>query len=337
MTTNKATKILFVVPSLSTFIKKDLELLKRHYDTRILFYSGLKRVLLFLPKLLRGVLWADIAFCRFADNHAFLAILFARLFKRKSIVVVGGYEVARLPGLRYGLNRSRFFPRTVKFVLEKADRVLPVSEALKQEAVENVKVNGTNITVVPNGYDPIRFAPEGEKEPTVITVTEGSTRLRIQLKGLETFVRCASSLSEVKFLIIGIHGKALTQLQQVSQKNVSFIPPLNQERLIKFYRKAKVYCQLSQREGHPNALCEAMLCECVPVGTDTPGIRDVIEDTGFIVPSGDVEATTEAIRKALESDRGSTARERIRGLFTLEKREKKLVEIISHQFKQVEK
>ena len=32
-----------------------------------------------------------------------------------------------------------------------------------------------------------------------------------------------------------------------------------QEKLIPYYQKAKVYCQLSMREGLPNALCEALL------------------------------------------------------------------------------
>ena len=41
------------------------------------------------------------------------------------------------------------------------------------------------------------------------------------------------------------------------------------------------------REGLPNALCEAMLCECVPVGTDVQGIRTAMGDAGFYVPYGD--------------------------------------------------
>jgi len=47
--------------------------------------------------LFKGVLWADITFSWFADTHAFLAVLLSKLFRKKSIVVVGGYEVANVP------------------------------------------------------------------------------------------------------------------------------------------------------------------------------------------------------------------------------------------------
>ena len=101
-----------------------------------------------------------------------------------------------------------------------------------------------------------------------------------------------------------------------------------QDELREFYRRAKVYCQLSMREGHPNALAEAMLCECVPVGTDIPGVRGVMGDTGYIVPLGDAERTADAVRKALLSHKGKEARERIKNLFSLEQREKNLVKAL---------
>jgi glycosyltransferase involved in cell wall biosynthesis len=82
------------------------------------------------------------------------------------------------------------------------------------------------------------------------------------------------------------------------------------------------------REGLPNALCEAMLCECVPVGTDVQGIRTAMGDAGFYASYGDPLATKEAIEKALAIGSGKPARERIRRLFPLEQREKRFAEII---------
>jgi len=43
---------------------------------------------------------------------------------------------------------------------------------------------------------------------------------------------------------------------------IKFTGLVPDEELIKYYQKAKVY-QLSEYEGLPNALCEAMLCECL--------------------------------------------------------------------------
>ena len=36
----------------------------------------------------------------------------------------------------------------------------------------------------------------------------------------------------------------------------------------------------SEREGHPKALIEAMACGCACVGTDSPGIREILVHEG---------------------------------------------------------
>ena len=90
--------------------------------------------------------------------------------------------------------------------------------------------------------------------------------------------------------------------------------------LLKSYQKAKVYCQLSYYESFGVALAEAMACECVPVIADRGALPEVIGDVGFYVPYGDPEATAEAIGKALKSGKGAEARERIKTMFSLERR-----------------
>ena len=98
--------------------------------------------------------------------------------------------------------------------------------------------------------------------------------------------------------------------------------------MLKYYQRAKVYVQVSAHEGFGCSLAEAMLCECVPVVTNKGAIPEVVGDTGFYVPYGDLKATAEAIKEALKSDRGKEARERIKRMFPVEKREEKLVSLI---------
>jgi glycosyltransferase involved in cell wall biosynthesis len=71
-----------------------------------------------------------------------------------------------------------------------------------------------------------------------------------------------------------------------------------------------------------------MLCECIPVGTEVCGIPVAIGDTGFYVPFGDGPETAKAIEKALQSDNGPKARERIKKLFPIEKRGELLNEAV---------
>jgi glycosyltransferase involved in cell wall biosynthesis len=75
----------------------------------------------------------------------------------------------------------------------------------------------------------------------------------------------------------------------------------------------------------PNTLCEAMLCECIPIGSNVNGIPDAIGDTGIIVKKRDVMELEAGLRKALELNTGGKASNRIKENFSFELREKNLI------------
>ena len=320
-------KILFVCPSFSSFIQNDLDILSRHFDVRVAHYQGKKRMLKFLIETLKGVLWADVTFSWFADVHAFVAGLFSKIFRRNSIVVVGGYEVAKVPEINYGGMLSRKKAFIVKFVLKHADKVLAVSEFSEKEILRCVNVK--SIKLVYHGVDyEEEFKPTSEREDVVITVG-GVSDSTVKIKGLKTFVKAAKYLPGVEFVLIGeFFGNSVEHLKEIAPKNVNFTGFVSHEEIFKYLQKAKVYCQLSIRESFGVALAEAMACECVPVVTNNGALPEVVGDTGFYVPYGDPKATAEAIKEALKYDKGKKARERIKNMFPMERREYKLVKII---------
>ncbi|MGF3555342.1 MAG: glycosyltransferase family 4 protein, partial [Thermoplasmatota archaeon] len=106
----------------------------------------------------------------------------------------------------------------------------------------------------------------------------------------------------VTFVLVGRHAdNSIEYLKSIAPPNVEFTNFVSDKELLEWYQRAKIYCQLSRYEGLPNTLCEAMLCECVPVGTKYCGIPTAIGNTGFYVPYGDEKATAEAIKKALNA------------------------------------
>jgi glycosyltransferase involved in cell wall biosynthesis len=117
--------------------------------------------------------------------------------------------------------------------------------------------------------------------------------------------------------------------------NLDLHRKVNYDELIRLYSSAKVYSQLSLFEGMPSTICEAMLCSCIPVGSDVNGIPDIIGDTGIVVKKKDIALIAESITQALElpESSGVRARERIIKLFEIGKREKELVEIVHGMFK----
>ena len=323
-----ARKKILALPEGDIFLKRDIEILKKHFEIRTAPTFNRKKPITSIPsifKILRGTLWADLTFSQFADTHAFLAVLVSKMFRKKSIVIVGGYEVAKVPEIGYGAMLNPVFAQVVKFVLNHADRILTTTESLKEDAINNAKVNGKNIKTVPECYDAEFWKNCKDKEDLVITVAHIRDSV-VKRKGLETFVKAAKYLPRIKFILVGPHiDGSVNCLKSIAPSNVEFPGFIPETELPKWYSRAKVYCQLSRYEGIPNALCEAMLCECVPVGTEYCGIPLAMGDTGFYVPYGDVEATVQAIKKALNCDKGKEARERIKNTFPLEKRERELV------------
>ena len=100
-----------------------------------------------------------------------------------------------------------------------------------------------------------------------------------------------------------------------------------------YFNKAIVYLQVSITEGMPVSLGEAMLCECIPVGSNVNGIPDAIGDTGVIVPRRNIEDIEKAVRQALALNTGEKARKYVLENFTLEKREEKFIRILKkHNF-----
>lgn len=313
--------------SFSSFVRQDYQNLSKRFHVIKVNYRRPDDVF----GIVKAVHESDVSFSWFAGGHAFLAVLFSKILGKKSIIVVGGYDVACVPEMDYGLFTQAWHKRLMtKLALKYADKVLVVDPSLTEDAIRNAKITGNNFEYLPTGHDYEVFYPKGMKKNIALTVCMCEDCSRAKIKGVDTFVKTAKNLPEIKFLVAGLAGDALERLQRIAPSNVELMGPVSQDSLISLYQEAKVYCQLSIREGLPSALCEAMLCECIPVGTERNGIPKAIGNTGFYVPLGDPDATAKAIAKALQQpeELGRRARERIMELFPMERRVKGLAKAI---------
>ncbi len=325
-------EILFLTSSLSSFVEQDLQVLRENYPVREVITGGkhaeglVQRLSLGLAILSR-VLLTDITFSWFAHNHAYLAVMASRLLGKKSVVVVGGYEVANEPEIGYGALLDPRMVKRVRYIIENADCILAVSGFSRREI--HAVARPRRIETIYNGIDTAIFSPGGQKEEIVLTVCVISTA-NIRIKGLETFIDAARHLPETRFVLLGrVLDDALNILKQDAPPNVEFIPSPSEGELLQWYRRARVYCQLSYRESFGVALAEAMSCECVPVVTDRGALPEVVGDVGFVVPYGDSRATADAISRALTSEVGPAARERVSDIFSVERRGEELRRIIT--------
>jgi len=253
----------------------------------------------------------------------------ARFFGKRSIILVGGVDVAREPGLNYGMFLNPWKSVLVRYALRCASRVLVVDDTLRSEINERIAGEGKNIRYVPTGYDTEFWTPKGGKRSEVLTVAVVLNERRVRLKGIDTLIEAAGNLPRLKFKVVGVRPQAVQHLHP--PRNMLFYEPVPRSGLLAHYRRAQVYCQPSRREGLPNTLCEAMLCECIPVATTVGGNPSAVGKTGFLVPPNDPMKLTKAITLALKAShqKGKQARKRIVGNFPDEKREKALLELIN--------
>jgi len=317
-------KVLFVYRSFPTFIERDYNVLIKHFIVKKLKFSGI----IDFYRIFKGIKDTDCCFIWFANVWSVAAIIFSKMYKKKVIIVAGGYDAANEPKINYGLMQHPILKYFAKFSFNNADLVLAVSHSTKRELIENTKIKDPS--VIYNGVDAKRFNPKGEKSRDLIITVGNVDKSNLTRKGLTTFVKSARYLPEKKFVLIGRHADdSISYLKSIASTNVEFTGFVTSEELLSYIQRAKVYVQVSAHEGFGVALAEAMLCECVPVVSDRGALPEVVGDTGFYVHELAPEETAKQIGKAIGSDLGKKARERIIDNFSMEKREEELIKIIS--------
>ncbi len=315
---------MFVSAFRAPFIQDDLDYLSKQYHVRTRIGSGFAQIL----GIIFNVFKSDVVFCWFASVYAGVAVFISNIVSSRSIIVVGGVDAAKDKELNYGIWLSPWKSRFVRYAFRHADHILVVDPSLKEEATRLAEYDGRNISYVPTGYDHSFWKPMGEKEQIVVTVAVVRNEVTMRRKGIDTLIAAARRLPQFSFIIVGIESSIQKKLGV--PENVTMIEPIYREEVLPYYQRAKVYCQPSRREGLPNALCEAMLCGCVPVATGVNGNPTAVGDTGFLSPAGDAEALAAGIVRAMadEEQAGEKARTRIISLFPRQKRETELTRFI---------
>jgi glycosyltransferase involved in cell wall biosynthesis len=305
---------------LPSFVLRDLRILQEEFDVTPLSFRGRRDVL----RLFAKVATHDAIVSWFAWDQAYWGSFAAGLFGRPSLIIAGGFDVVRMPEIDYGNLISEANAKRTRAALLRGDRVLAVSRSIAQDAAT---LSGRrDIQVVYLGFDGGDFPFGPNKKRLVLTVGE-VTSSNVRRKGIGTFIRTASLLPNVPFVVVGgIQEEALVSLGNLPP-NLQLMGRVPDNDLVKLMMDAHVYAQISAHEGFGCSLAEAMLCGCFPVVTHRGAIREVVGDTGHYVPYDDPEKTAEAIREALSSSpaAGRRARARIVELFPIETRRRALL------------
>ena len=320
-------ELLFIQPTISTFMEVDKAILASTWKTESVELAQEGSKWTYLKNTLRACLriikdpQLKLVVIWFADYHAALTVLATRLCNRKSVIFVGGYDAVKYPELGMGVYVDRVRAAFASFALRNCDLIIANHQALIDSDNLYYKPSGhpegvkrlvsqltTPCVAIPNALT-IDYTPNTglERQKAILTVANTPRLMDFYNKGLDLLTEAARMNPGWKFIFVGLKECWLPELNKrhnlLSLTNLKIIHWLEQTKLLQLMETVKVYAQPSISEGMPNALMEAMLCGCIPVGSNVAGIPLVIGENGYLLKNRDASELIELIERALNDNR----------------------------------
>jgi len=260
----------------------------------------------------------------------FAGLLYKLLSGRRCILihtfhghVFGGY---------FGKRKTKVFIWIERLLAKFTDRIVVVSNAIKNELIELGIGNFNKISIIPLGLEldglltiPIKNNFKNNSE-LKIGIIGRLTSIKNHLMFLRVIKKLMDlkSLTQMRFIIAG-DGELRESLENYAHSlrlNNFVIFAGWQKDLINLYSQLDIVALTSLNEGTPVSLIEAMAAGRPVVATNVGGVKDLVnEDRGFLVESEDIDGFASALKSLLEDENlrrrlGQFGREFVRNKFT---------------------
>jgi len=248
-------------------------------------------------------------------THQYHANFYGRLAVRRASVPCVVCSVHNIYTRDRKLHR-RLFNR---YLARYTDKIIAVSEAVREDILKYDRINPEKIIVITNGVDTERFASSdgtairaefGIPQDAFVVGTVGRLTEQKDQKNLIEAVSRLKLERDIRILISG-DGPLMDELKSLSNRL-----GLGEKTIFAGMRRdipallaaMDVFALPSRWEGMPNALLEAMSMGKAIVATPVGGVPDILtnEDTGLLVPVGNVDTLTAAIGRLInDADLGA--------------------------------
>jgi L-malate glycosyltransferase len=215
-----------------------------------------------------------------------------------------------------------------------ATRIVVNAEAIQRHLIQDFHVPAERIVVSHNGVETSVFFPQPSPRPEFFkdaSLIIGSVCVLREEKRLETlleaFARVLPTHPGIRLLIVGdgpMHDTWSKRAQELGLSQTCRFERTTTD-IPMWMRRMDVFVLTSRSEGFPNALLEAMACQCCVVASDVGGVPEMVEDgrSGFLFPAGDVEALAQRLMMIADNpdlrlQSASAAAARAREVFSME-------------------
>jgi len=165
------------------------------------------------------------------------------------------------------------------------------------------------ITVIPNFVNTDLFSPEVKVGRKATIAWSGRF---VAEKDVQTLVRAAKIVlrkrPDAEFVLMGdgpLKPKVEALVEQLGIRNrFTFTGSIGRRSVAAILKRSATFVLPSLKEGMPLSLLEAMSCGKAVVGSNIPGITELVRnhETGLLVPARDVNAFANAIINILDDE-----------------------------------
>ncbi len=307
----------YVAPEAYAFVKKDVEGLRAYgvtvhahmFGTRSAWQVpvAMLRQLMFLLRVKRAGVRTVLA--HFAGYHTILPVLLGF----RTHIIIAGADACSFPGIAYGSFRKPMMRRAMAFSMRRAETLMPVHASLERftnsfsrfgpreqgyaRFVPRLQTPSVPITY---GFDAQAWSPgmreqsrQGALCMAVGTVSGNAIHFR---KGVDLIMEAARAMPAMSFTVVGSADvRSYTDLPA----NLTMLGRVSQGELSELLHRHSIYLQPSVMEGFPNALCEAMLCGCIPIVSHVTSMPGIVGDIRLVVPQRESHLLVDALNRVL--------------------------------------
>lgn len=220
------------------------------------------------------------------------------------------------------LNLFEQFPvirRIIQWTLRKAEAVITVSQALKGVTVR-LGIPSDKVHVIPNGVNIEKFFPiDKAKARQQLGLPTTGRKILVSVghltpnKGFDLLIKTVKEISEKSYeimplLVIVGGGEYQKTLESLIEKLgirplVRLVGAIPHAELRWYYNAADIVCLMSEKEGWPNVILEALACGRPVVASRAGGIPEILTSShvGCTVER-DVVPLTQCLEESLERE-----------------------------------
>ena len=232
--------------------------------------------------LLRSIIWSDKIISWFNSKHTIVPFIIAKLFRKKIVIITGGYDTAYCPDINYGLRCNKLVSKVLNIPLNFCDDIIVNSHFAYNELISYGITNSKVLVIYHALTEKENFSSISRKKQ--ILYVGDVTEVNLDRKGLKHFLNFSNTNKTHSFVCIGKISIEFKKYLSKEFPNVLFTGFIDDNELIDYWKESSMIFQMSIHEAFGLSVVQAMYYGCFPVIFNNSGaLSEVTAPFGLVL------------------------------------------------------